>query len=319
MLRKICWIGSATIALCGLASAPVNAQFFFLIPLPKGSANPDTIDANLNQRQNAMCAAYHERAIDPLLSGKRENTWRGEIAKTAAERMKAFQPFNDLKNRYARQWQLQAKNSYQAGVEYSRNLLSACNEADLPYDKSQYDNWKVILQLYPNSTSILKMVHPAQAKSSEHWLDGINWFSVTPPKNLKSTMLEVLVETSGKPSSCVVKTTSGAPQLDTLACEAVTKNGAFTPPIDGFSIRSDYIDYEFNWPAFYQARWPAQPKLVVKQSEAPIVKPDQISVGTASPDQDLDKAVNRCKIIGHLPRSAEFKRCVSEQLRLLAR
>lgn len=313
------WMASAAVAASSVAASPVYGQFFFLIPLPKGSANPDAIDANLNQRQNAMCATYHERAIDPTLSGKRENTWRGEVSRLAADRMKDFPAFKDLKNRYARQWQLQAKNSYQAGVEYSRNLLTACNEVDLPYDKGQYENWKKILNFYPNSQSVFKMVRPAAAVATENWLNGIEWGSVRPLTTVRSTIVEVLVQTSGKPGSCEIKVSSGTPELDALACEAVNKNGQFIPPIEGFSIRSDYIDYNFNWPAVFQARLAAQAKGAATEAQASKPPSQPADRNTGSRDPDLETAVNRCTTIGFAPGSEKFKQCVSEQLRLLAR
>ena len=126
-------------SLLSLTSAAQAFPFLFIIPIPKGSANPDGLEATLLQRQNAMCAAYNLTAIDPSLSGKRETTWRGKVAAAAQANVADFQSFVELRNRYTRQWQLQSKNSYQAGMDYSNNLLAACKAVNLPTTQGEYE------------------------------------------------------------------------------------------------------------------------------------------------------------------------------------
>lgn len=96
----------------------------------------------MEQRQNAMCATLHMQAIDPALSGKREKTWRGEVAKAAQQNVKAYKSFSELRNRYGRQWQLQSRNSYEAGSQYSRMLSEGCRAAGLPTSKAEFDGWR---------------------------------------------------------------------------------------------------------------------------------------------------------------------------------
>ena len=133
---------TAIVAVFLTQASQAHAIFlFFILPIPKGSANPDGMDATLMQRQNAMCAALHLNAIDQTLAGKRATTWRGKVAAAAQENVRQYKSFGELRNRYGRQWQMQAKNSYQAASHYSDTLTSSCISAGLPATKEQYDSW----------------------------------------------------------------------------------------------------------------------------------------------------------------------------------
>lgn len=129
-------IAASLLTLAGTAQA---FPFLFIVPIPRGSANPDGMQATMPQRQNAMCAAFHLSVIDTSLSEKRGATWRGKVAATAQANVADYKSFAELRNRYGRQWQLQSKNSYQAGMDYSSNLVAGCKSVNLPTTQEEYE------------------------------------------------------------------------------------------------------------------------------------------------------------------------------------
>lgn len=134
--------GALALSFAAVASSASAFPFFFIFPIPRGSVDPDKIDASLEQRKLAMCAAYHQNVIDPEVSGKRETTYHGDIVKAVMDRLSTFPNAKKLVGTYIGQWRLQAKQNYQSGQDYARMLIEGCNHANLPVNKLQYDDWK---------------------------------------------------------------------------------------------------------------------------------------------------------------------------------
>ena len=74
----------------GLASSVASA-WFFIIPLPSPKYDPDKIEATREQRQLAMCAAFHREVVDPNLSGSRKTSWRSKVEDAVVSELKGFE------------------------------------------------------------------------------------------------------------------------------------------------------------------------------------------------------------------------------------
>lgn len=131
-----------TIALTPTAA---SAGFFFLVlPIPRGSVNPDRVSATIEQRQLAMCAAFHRSVIDPQIDGKRENSYRGAVTKAAMAQMAGFKDAKKLVSAYIGQWQMQAKQNYESGQSFANLLTNGCKSAGLPVNRPEYETWALL-------------------------------------------------------------------------------------------------------------------------------------------------------------------------------
>lgn len=326
-------------SLMTLASAAQAFPFLFIIPIPKGSANPDGMEATLLQRQNAMCAAYNLTAIDPSLAGKREATWRGKVAAMAQEHVSDYKAFVELRNRYTRQWQLQSKNSYQAGMDYSNNLLAACRAANLPVTQEQYELLKSGGQIGAESSPPMEQTVPAQRITDARPLNRDAWVNQAAlpklPKGtqIKATEVELQITLGGLVDYCDITKTSGVAMLDTLACSGIKDNGRFVPRNEGRGPVPSVQTYVIEWPEIYahtanagssstnsvaaQSAAGAPPTHQVA-SVARAEEPVQSSTATLS-DPVMEKALSRCILIGEARGSPGFKSCVQRQLELLSK
>jgi hypothetical protein len=288
-------------------SEPANAIFFFIVfPLPKGNVNPDTVNATLEQRRYSMCAAYHSNVIDPDLSGKKQDSWRGEIMQLANDGVSTFPDFKKLTGIYIRQWQLQSKNSYQAGTDYSRILALSCNKIDLPYDKSQYDNWQLIKKYMPNATGLATLSVDAKPIDLALWFAGASLPKDIKLATLKNSVVHVRTNALGKTSFCELDTSSGNNQLDVLACSVAMEKGRFSPQINGFQLIGSEHDVAVDWGVIYRARGDTL------RSPAPVAS-------KKLNDPIFDLAVNRCTKMGHAEESLDYKQCLSTQVGLLSK
>lgn len=289
-----------------MLSTPANAIFFFVIPIPKGKVNPDAVNANLEQRRHSMCAAYHLNVVDPDLSGKKEDSWRGEVFKNAAERMTGFPEFKKLTGIYVRQWQLQMKSSYQAGMSYSQMLADACNKVAFPYDKSQYDTWGIIKTYAPNATNLEALQIPAKPIDFNSWFSGAQFPKGIRPTSLTKAVANVRVAPSGEVTFCEIDQSSSNDQLDALACDMIRKNGRFSPEIQGFRLVGSEHDISIDW----ASALPTQSAPV----NAPLA-PIKAQLG----DPTFELAVSRCTRMGYTPGSKDYKVCINQQLNLLSK
>lgn len=321
------------------ASAAQAFPFLFVIPIPKGSANPDGMEATLLQRQNAMCAAYNLTAIDPSLAGKREATWRGKVAAMAQEHVSDYKAFVELRNRYTRQWQLQSKNSYQAGMDYSNNLLAACRAANLPVTQEQYEFLKSGGQIGAESSPSMEQTVPAQRITDARPLNRDAWVNQAAlpklPKGtqIRPTEVELQITLGGLVDYCDVTKTSGVAMLDTLACSGITDNGRFVPRNEGRGPVPSVQTYVIEWPDLYARSANARTSSVtpVAARSALSSPPTQEAASverageqlqpttTTSSDPVMDKALRRCDLIGDARGSLGFKSCVQKQLELLSK
>lgn len=287
-------------------SAPANAIFFFVIPIPKGKVNPDSVNATLEQRRHSMCAAYHLNVVDPELSGKKENSWRGEIVNAAGERMVGFPEFKKLTGIYIRQWQLQMKSSYQAGMAYSQMLADACNKIVFPYDKSQYEDWKMIKLHAPNAKSVEELQIDSQPINVNAWFANAQWPKDARAASITKTIASVRVSSSGDVTFCEVDQSSKNASLDTQACELIRKNGKFSPQIEGFRLTGSDHTISVDWPSMFSQQTQKTP-------------PTQRDASRDVADPTFEMAVNRCTKMGYVPSTPDYKTCVSQQLTLLSR
>jgi hypothetical protein len=340
-MKHVVTAASTAIAasLLSLASAAQAFPFLFIIPIPKGSANPDGMEATLLQRQNAMCAAYNLTAIDTSLSGKRETTWRGKVAAAAQANVADFQSFVELRNRYTRQWQLQSKNSYQAGMDYSNNLLAACQAVNLPTAPEQYELWKSGGQISTAGTGGLQQpvtgqrVTYARPLNRDAWVNQAALPKLPKGTQIKATEVEVQITQGGLVDYCDVIKTSGVPMLDMQACSGIKDNGRFVPKNEGRGPVSSVQTYVIEWPEIYASIAKAGnssatsvvPRSALSSPPTQEVasleragEPSQPTTTTSS-DPVMDKALRRCDLIGDARGSPGFKSCVEKQLELLSR
>lgn len=333
--------GALMFAFLGMASV-AHAFFFFFIPIPKGSANPDGMEATPAQRQYAMCAALNLNVIDPALGGKRETTWRGKVAASAQASVGEYKSFTELRNRYIRQWRLQSKNSYQAGMDYSRMLIAACKSANLPTTQDQYDLWQDSGKIVSDAVFPVVPAKPTQIISDARPLNRETWINqsavpkIANPFRIKPTEVELQITDRGIVDYCDVTKSSGVALLDKQACEGVKANAKFIPKNEGNGPVSSVQTFSIDWPNIYAHNandgitLPAEMVGDSTVNTPPIQQPTRVSKPTlekdtlqsSSPpsgDPLMDKALYRCKVMGEVRGTPSFKACIQRQLDLLSK
>lgn len=224
-------------------AAPAAAQFFFIIPIPHSSANPDKISATSGQRKLAMCAAYHQSIVDPDIDGTRATSWHGDIAHAVMERLADYPDAKKLIGAYIGQWMQQQKMSIEVGGAYSRILTEGCNSANLPGNRIQYDYWKA---LPPGATG--KAASLDSIPASPIKLDGLITAADLPAgfhgaKPAYVTKVTLEISRSGQVTDCTVAETSGADPLDEATCALLKDRARFRPALAGG--RPDISDYAY--------------------------------------------------------------------------
>jgi hypothetical protein len=234
-------------AACGSLAPPALAQFFFVIPIPRSQADPESISASTTQRKVAMCAAFHKEVIDPDLDGSRDQSWHGEVIHTAMQRLSDFAEAKKLVGAYMGQWSRQQKQNLDVGKVYGRMLVEGCAVANLPAFKVQYDYWKT---LKPDSTSERASLRHIPAQP-------INLDSVFTPADFPSGMhipprkyatgVRLQIDRKGGVSRCDIEQPSGSGPLDAATCDVLVARARFTPAFeDGINVVQDYA-YIHTW------------------------------------------------------------------------
>lgn len=325
--------GAVALSFAAVASSANAFPFFFIFPIPRGSVDPDKIDASLDQRKLAMCAAYHQNVIDPEVSGKRETTYHGDIVKTVMDRLSTFPNAKKLVGTYIGQWRLQAKQNYQSGQDYARILIEGCNYSNLPVNKLQYDVWK-----NPSVSNATSQPSVRNIPARPIKLDGLISTSDF-PLSVRASKAEYVVSVTlqidrvGKVVDCFIDATSGSEALDDATCNLLKQRAQFTPAVeDGYVAVSEY-KYTQRWvapqavihsnavPAAPLASAPKRiaPPSVAAQPIAPIAQPVRAPTSqNLNDDAILDTAMNRCDRIGYKRGQDDFKTCVMQQIRLLS-
>jgi len=324
--------GAAALGVASIATNAMAIPFFFVFPIPRSSVDPDKIEASLEQRKLAMCAAYHQNVIDPEISGKKENSYHGDIVKTVMDRLSTLANAKKLVGAYIGQWRSQAKQNYQSGQDYARILIDGCNHSNLPVNKIQYDSWK-----NPSVANATSQPSVSNFPARPIKLDGLISASDF-PLSVRTSNAEYVVSVTlqvdrvGKVVDCFIDVTSGSQALDDATCNLLKQRAQFTPAVeDGYVAVSEYK---------YTQRWVA-PKAVTHSNAVPaaplatapkrIVQPSIVAqpiAPTAQPvraptsqnlndDAILDTAMNRCERIGFQRGQADFKTCVLGQIRIL--
>lgn len=321
MLNYTRWLKAGSIIALLALHAPAHALFFFVIPIPKGSANPDAMEATLPQRQSAMCAAYQINVIDPNLSGKRETSWRGQVADAARRQVAPYEKFTELRNRYIRQWQLQAKNSYQAGLDYSVMLNKSCVSAGLPQTEEQFGLWTEIL---PS----LKIGQIASDYKSEAKIDNFEEVfalellpKIKVNSSLQKSQLDLRVSGDGKVEYCEYNKISGNDILDNFACSQLRAVGKYTPAISDLSRVAAYLELEIDWPALYARKSAADranggasmPGGLVDYAPGP-----GSATGGVAHDTVMIFATQRCDVIEGKRGTPAYRSCLSKQIELIS-
>ena len=124
----------------GLASSVASA-WFFIIPLPSPKYDPDKIEATREQRQLAMCAAFHREVVDPNLSGSRKTSWRSKVEEVVVAELKGFEAREKLITAYGKQWGMQTKSSSERGQSWGKMLQIGCDNAGFPVEEKEYVEW----------------------------------------------------------------------------------------------------------------------------------------------------------------------------------
>lgn len=286
------------------ASVAANAQFFFLFPIPRGPSDPDKVEATSDQRQFAMCAAYNANVLDPNLSGNRNTSWRGDVIRAAKTSMKDYQKFDDLMNRYIRQWRLQMKSSYEAGLSYSKTLTKGCISSGLPYSVEQVSAWKSSSS--PSTLSVAKLSDRDPVPSVPLSVVENIQFSEN-AINSKSILLEAEITKEGKVKSCRSFVDGANRAIETQSCQILSRQ-QFNPRIESsFPTAGFYQIYASSYtpPA-------AAANQVVKTNN--ITSAPKITNQNTGDDPVLDKAMIRCKAMGYKQGSAQFGSCVERQI-----
>jgi hypothetical protein len=232
----------------GLPS-PAVAQFFFIIPIPRSSANPDTISATSDQRKLAMCAAFHEDVIDPDISGTRQGSWHGEVIHAAMQRLTDYPDAKKLIGAYMGQWNRQQKQNFEAGRAYGRTMAEGCSAANLPMLSVQYDYWKRL----PADTSgaATSLAHiPAEPVKLDNLITSADFpAGFHPAKPVYATAVSLQIDAKGSVADCFVEETSGSEQIDDATCNLLKTRAQFRPAFeDGYLVVSEYR-YRQKWPA----------------------------------------------------------------------
>jgi hypothetical protein len=130
---------AATLSLA-LASTVASA-WFFIIPIPSPAYDPDKIEASKEQRQLAMCAAFHREVVDPNLSGSRKTSWRSKVEDAVVAELKGFDAREKLITAYAKQWGMQTKSSSERGQSWGKMLQIGCDNAGFPVEEKEFAEW----------------------------------------------------------------------------------------------------------------------------------------------------------------------------------
>ena len=319
---------TVTLAL-GIATLSTSAlaiPFFFVFPIPRGSVNPDKIDASLEQRKLAMCAAYHQNVIDPEIDGKREASYHGDVVNTVVNKLSSFTNSKKLIGAYIGQWRLQTKQSYQSAQDYARMLVEGCNYSNLPVNKIQHDVWKSAASSVSATAASLRDIPPRPIK-----LDGIISntdfpSNVVPVKAAYNVSTTLQIDRSGRVVDCFIDASSGSELLDERTCNLLKQRAEFSPAsVNGVFAVSE-IQYTYAWsnPTVASASGtttgatPAQsPRVKAIQIAGPVQ--NTTAPTSAIGDVILDTALNRCDRIGFKRDTIEFRGCVTEQIRLLSK
>jgi hypothetical protein len=335
MVRGKAFRGVAALVAASVASqASAIIPFFFVFPIPHSSVDPDKIEASLEQRKLAMCAAYHQNVIDPEISGKKEDSYHGDVVKTVVDRLSTFSNSKKLIGAYIGQWRLQAKQNYQSGQDYARILIDGCNRSNLPVNKLQYDAWK-----NPSVTNAASQPSVRNIPARPIKLDGListNDFpsTVRPIKAEYAVGMTLQIDRSGKVVDCFIDATSGSDPLDDATCNLLKQRAQFTPAVEeGYLVVSEY-KFTQRWVTSERSLVPANTSVAklppptpartlqpsaVAQPVAPKTQPVEVPVAQAtSSDAIFDTAMNRCDRIGFKRGQADFKSCVMQQIRLLS-
>jgi hypothetical protein len=124
----------------GVASTVASA-WFFIIPLPSPNYDPDKIEATKEQRQLAMCAAFHREVVDPNLSGSRKTSWRSKVEEAVVAELRGFEAREKLITAYGKQWGMQTKSSSERGQSWGKMLQIGCDNSGFPVEEKEYLDW----------------------------------------------------------------------------------------------------------------------------------------------------------------------------------
>lgn len=324
---------TATLALCIVAASThaVAFPFFFIFPIPRGSVNPDKIEASIEQRKLAMCAAYHQNVIDPDIDGKREASYHGDVVNTVVNKLSNFTNSKKLIGAYIGQWQLQSKQSYQSGQDYSRMLIEGCNHSNLPVNKIQHEVWKSPSSSASVAAASLGDIPPRPIK-----LDGVISSTdfpsnVVPVKAAYNVSTTLQIDRSGRVVDCFIDASSGSELLDETTCNLLKQRAEFSPASVNGAVAVAEFQHTHAWsnPAVTSASrattgataaQSARVKTVPSAGIQPnaLIKNTVAQVSTTG-DLVLDAAINRCDRIGFKRETSEFRGCVTEQISLLSK
>lgn len=243
------------------ATAANAIPFFFVFPIPKGSADPDKINATLDQRKLAMCAAYHQNVIDPEINGKKEDSFHGDIVRSAMNRLENLSSAKRLVGAYIGQWRLQSKQSYQAGQNYGKMLIEGCNYSNLPVIKAQYDVWNNNSSTSPHAQAQINNIPPKPIK-----LDGVIRSTdfpsgVSPEKSEYVVGMVLQIDRNGNVADCFIEASSGSETLDDATCNLLKQRAKFSPAVEGGYVAVSDFKYTQHWkPTIGYARNPSSTK-----------------------------------------------------------
>lgn len=324
---------TATLAL-GIATLSTNAfaiPFFFIFPIPRGSVNPDKIDASLEQRKLAMCAAYHQNVIDPEIDGKREASYHGDVVNTVVNKLSSFTNSKKLIGAYIGQWRLQTKQSYQSGQDYTRMLVEGCNYSNLPVNKIQHDVWKNAATAVTAKPVSLRDIPPQPIK-----LDGVISSTdfpsnIIPVKAAYTVSTTLQIDRSGRVVDCFIDASSGSELLDERTCNLLKQRAEFSPASVNGVVAVSEFQYTHVWSNTTianssRARSGSDPAKKSTSSTPPKAQADpkapaqvNSALSSATGDPILETAINRCDRIGFKRETGEFRGCVTEQINLLSK
>lgn len=229
-MRENCFIKVAFLATIAASTVPAHAQFFFIFPLPRGPSDPDKIEATTEQRQYAMCSAYHANVIDPNLSGNRQKSWRGDVMRSAESAMKNFPQFLDLRNRYIRQWQLQMKSSFESGKSYSQMMAKGCTNSGLPYSQEQTAALRNNTVVGAEKGIVKTSDREDEPINLPEVIQGIRFSNQSLGRS--SLLLDLEITKDGRPKACRSFIDGTNVELETEACDILARM-AFRPKIEG--------------------------------------------------------------------------------------
>jgi TonB family protein len=237
-------IFAAFLAVCaanGPLSPQASAQFFFIIPIPRSQADPDSINATLAQRKVAMCAAFHKEVIDPDLDGTRDQSWHGDVIHTAMQRLSDFAEAKKLVGAYMGQWNRQQKQSVESGRVYGRMLIEGCAVANLPGFKVQYDYWKTLKADDKGKVASLRHI-PARPINLDSVITSADFpAGFHPAQRNFTTGVRLQIDRKGAVTRCDVEQPSGSDELDRATCALLTARARFVPAFeDGIFAVQDY-------------------------------------------------------------------------------